>query len=115
MMPNSTTPTNDLSNTYKGTNFSDVVVTQTGWVNMSVSVLDDVEEGQAVGTVYNSCGDVIENLTSAVTGRVLTVQVDPAVEQGTGVLGIVYNATESGGSGGGRKMMRRAGDRKMWW
>jgi len=96
----------DLSATYKGTNFSSVAVTTTGWVNMTVGVLDDVEEGQEVGVVYGWFGDVIETLTTTVAGRVLTVEVDPAVEKGKGVLDIVYNATDSGDESNSRKMKR---------
>ena len=95
MTPNATTPEVDLSNTYKATNFSSVIVMNSGFVNMTVDKLEDVEEGQEVGILYNSWGDIIERLTAAVAGRVNTVQTDPAVEQGTGVLAIMYNATES--------------------
>lgn len=84
-----------LENSYRGTNVSTVSVSRSGWVEMYVSTLEDVEQGQSVGTVYNSWGDVIQNLTAAVSGRVLTVRVDAAVEQGAGVLDIVYNATAS--------------------
>lgn len=84
-----------LENSYRGANFSSVSVSRSGWVEMYVSPLEDVVEGQSVGTVYNSWGDVIQNLTAGVSGRVLTVRVDAAVEQGAGVLDIVYNATAS--------------------
>ncbi|KAK3065202.1 hypothetical protein LTS18_006411 [Coniosporium uncinatum] len=86
----------DLSNTYRATNFSSVTATRTGWVQPSVGVLEDVTEGQEVGTVYNSWGDVVETLTAPVTGRVLQVRYDPAIEMGAQVLDIAYNATESG-------------------
>ncbi|KAK3708295.1 hypothetical protein LTR37_011560 [Vermiconidia calcicola] len=89
------TPQVDLSNTYRATNFSDVYSSYSGWVEMYISPLEDVEEGQSVGTVYNSWGDVLERLVSAVTGRVLQVQVDPAIEQGSSVASIVYNETMS--------------------
>ena len=89
------TPELDLSNTYRGTDFFDIPVTRSGWVEMYVGVLDDITEGQSVGTVYNSWGDVIEELTSDVAGRVLQVAVDPAVEQGARVLSIIYNDTSS--------------------
>ena len=117
MLPNSTAPEIDLSNTYKGTNFSSVVALQTGWVNMSVSVLDDIEEGQEVGTLYNSWGDVLEILTSEVSGRALQVKTDPAVEQGTTVLQMVYNATDDGGTAGSRRKAKRSwgGERAAWW
>lgn len=84
-----------LENSYRGTNVSTVSVRRSGWVEMYVSPLEDVTAGQSVGTVYNSWGDVIQNLTAAVAGRVLTVRVDAAVEQGAGVLDIAYNATAS--------------------
>ncbi|KAK5103143.1 hypothetical protein LTS08_003947 [Lithohypha guttulata] len=84
-----------LENSYRATNFSTTVAERSGWVQMNVVPLQDVEEGQAVGTVYNSWGDVIQNLTAGASGRVLTVRVDAAVEQGAGVLDIVYNATAS--------------------
>lgn len=82
-----------LENTFKGTNISTVAVSRSGWVQLNATVLQDLEEGQSVGTLYNSWGDIIEELTAPVAGRVLTVRVDPAVEQGAGVLDIVYNAT----------------------
>lgn len=97
----------DLSETYKGNNMSSVTVSQTGWVNMTVAALDDVEEGQVVGYLYGWFGDVIETLTSSVSGRVLTVQVDPAVEQGRSVLSIVYNATDSGDESNSRRKVKR--------
>ena len=95
MTPGSAPVEVDLSNTYKATNISSVVVTRSGWVQMDVAVLEDVEQGQRVGTVFNSWGDGIDTLTAAVTGRVLSVQTDPAVEQGAGVLDVVYNATST--------------------
>lgn len=99
-----------VENTFKASNISSVSVNRSGWVQMDVVPLvsgtfpfmynannlkQDVEKGQAVGTVFNSWGDIIQNLTASVTGRVLTVRVDAAVEQGAGVLDIVYNATSS--------------------
>jgi predicted deacylase len=96
----------DLSATYKATNVSTVAVTKAGFVNMTVGVLDDVEEGQEVGTVYGWFGDVIETLTATVSGRVLTVRVDPAIERGVGVLDIVYNATASGDESNSRRRKR---------
>jgi predicted deacylase len=95
MYPNSTVPEIDLSNTYKGTNFSSVSALNTGWVNVTVEKLQEVEEGDEVGIIYNSWGDVIETLTASVSGLVHTVKVDPAIEQGGEVLSIIYNATES--------------------
>lgn len=85
----------DLSKTYKATNISSVSVSHSGWVELYVQPLQDVIEGEAVGTVYNSWGDVLQNLTSKVTGKVLTVRVDAAVEQGAGVVDVVYNATST--------------------
>jgi predicted deacylase len=92
-MTNGSTPTPDLSNTYIANNFSDVSVQYSGWVELDVTAEYDVTEGQVVGRVYNSWGDVLEELTSSVNGRVLTALVDPAVEAGAGVLTIGYNAT----------------------
>lgn len=85
----------DLSKTYKATNVSSVSVMFSGWVELDVVPLQDVTEGQAVGTVRNSWGDVLEELTAPVTGKVLTVRVDAAVEQGAGVVDVVYNATST--------------------
>ena len=82
-----------LEETYIATNFSEVVVNYSGWVEMNIAPLDDVTEGQEVGTVYSNWGDVLETLTSTVTGRVLTVAVDAAVEVGEGVSTLVYNET----------------------
>jgi predicted deacylase len=109
----------DLSETYKGTNVSSVAVTQTGWVNMTVSVLEDVEEGQEVGVLYGWFGDVLETLTSEVSGRVLQVQTDPAVELGSSVLTVVYNATDDGEESNSRRVKRGisnglAGRVRMW-
>jgi len=86
----------DLSDTYRATNFSSVTATRTGWVQPSVGVLEDVTEGQEVGTVFDSWGDVIETLRAPVTGRVLQVRYDPAIEMGAQVMDVAYNATESG-------------------
>lgn len=85
----------DLGETYKATNISSVGVSMSGWVRMDVAVLEDVEAGQPVGTVFNSWGDELEVLTTEVAGRVLSVRMDPAVEMGVGVLDVVYNATSS--------------------
>jgi predicted deacylase len=92
-MTSGETPTPDLSNTYVANNFSDVAVAYSGWVELDVGMMDDVTEGQIVGRVYNSWGDVLQELNSTVNGRVLTHLVDPAVEAGAGVLTIAYNAT----------------------
>lgn len=85
----------DLSETYKATNVSSVSVMHSGWVELNVVPLQDITEGQAVGTVRNSWGDELEQLVAPVTGRVLTVRVDAAVEQGAGVVDVVYNATST--------------------
>ena len=85
----------DLSNTYVATNFSNPRVSHSGWVELDINVLEDVEEGRVIGRVYNSWGDKLEDLTSQVTGKVLTVLVDPAVEIGASVASIGYNATGS--------------------
>lgn len=90
------TPEVVLDDVYRATNFSEVSTVYSGWVEMDVGVLEDVEEGQHVGTVYNSWGDVLESLTSSVTGRVLQVRTDPAVEMGSSVASIMYNATMEG-------------------
>lgn len=83
----------DLSSTFIATNFSNPSVSRSGWVEMDISVLADVAAGQVIGRAYNSWGDVIEVLTSEVSGRVLTVLTDPAVEAGAEVATIGYNAT----------------------
>ncbi|KAI7193304.1 hypothetical protein KC316_g6401 [Hortaea werneckii] len=85
----------DLSETYIVTNFSGTAVSYSGWAELDVGVLEDVEEGQVIGRVYNSWGDKLEDLSAEVSGRVLDVLVDPAVEAGTGVATIGYNATTS--------------------
>lgn len=95
MYPNSTTPEIDLSNTYVGTNFSNVNALNSGWVNATVDKLDDVEEGQEIAIIYNSWGDVIERLTAPVSGRVHQVSTDPAAEQGSRIVQLIYNATDS--------------------
>ncbi|KAK6430330.1 hypothetical protein LTR95_013517 [Oleoguttula sp. CCFEE 5521] len=95
-MTESATPVDvDLSQTYKATNISSVSVTYSGFAQFDVVPLQDVEEGQVVGTVFNAWGDVLETLTAPVSGRVLTVRVDPAVEMGAGVLDVLYNATST--------------------
>lgn len=94
-MTNGSAPTPDLSQTYIANNFSSPRVSYSGWIDMDIEVLDDVEEGQVVGRVLNSWGDELEELTSSVTGRVLTVLIDTAVEAGAGVALIGYNATSS--------------------
>lgn len=86
-------PKVDLSKTFKGTNFSSNYATSTGWVEKYVNVLDDVKEGQLLANVYNSWGDVVENITSAVNGRVLQLRYDAAVEQGGRIVQMAYNAT----------------------
>ena len=62
---------------------------------MDLTPLQDVTEGEVIGNIYNSWGDVLEELTAPATGKVLTVNFDPAVEKGAGVLDIVYNATST--------------------
>lgn len=83
----------DLSQTYKATNVSSVSVMYSGWAQLDVVPLQDVQEGEVVGTVVSSWGDLLETLTAPVTGRVLSVRTDPAVEMGAGVVDVVYNAT----------------------
>ncbi len=94
-MTNGQVPTPDLSQTYIANNFTYPRTNFSGWIDMDISVLEDVEKGQVIGRVYNSWGDELQNLTSGVTGRVLTVLVDPAVEAGASVATIGYNATSS--------------------
>ena len=64
----------------------------------------DVETQQPILTLdrqalekqgLTSVADVLQNLTSPVAGRILTVRVDAAVEQGAGVVDVVYNATST--------------------
>lgn len=83
----------DLSRTSKATNVSSVSVTRSGWARLDVVPLQDGQEGDVVGTVLNSWGDFLENVTVPVTGRVLTVRVDPAVEMDADVVDVVYNVT----------------------
>ncbi|KAI6890387.1 hypothetical protein KC318_g16060, partial [Hortaea werneckii] len=85
----------DLSETYIVRNFSGTAVSCSGWAELDVGVLEDVEQGQVIGRVYNSWGDKLEDLSAAVSGRVLDVLVGPAVEAGMGVATIGYNATTS--------------------
>lgn len=92
-MLNSSLPEVGLESTYIATNFSNPWVSHSGWVELDVGVLEDVEEGQIIGKVVSSWGDKLEDILSEVTGRVLTVLVDPAVEAGAGVATIGYNAT----------------------
>ncbi|OQO06551.1 hypothetical protein B0A48_08334 [Cryoendolithus antarcticus] len=85
----------NLSNTYKATNLSSVSVTYSGFAQFDVVPLQDVGEGEVVGTVFNAWGGVLETLTAPVSGRVLSVRVDPAVEMGAGVIDVLYNATST--------------------
>ena len=86
----------DLSETYIISNFSYVSVSYSGWAEIDVQVLEDVVAGQVLGRVYNSWGDKLEDLTAAVSGRLLLHLVDPAVEAGAGVVDIGYNDTSAG-------------------
>lgn len=85
----------DLSGTFIANNFSSTTTSFSGWIEMGVEVLEDVEKGQVIGRVYSSWGDELQQLTAGVKGRVLTVLVDPAVEAGADVAMIGYNATEA--------------------
>lgn len=93
-MTNGSVAEPDLSETFIANNFSSTSTNFSGWVEMDVEVLEDVEEGQVIGRIFSSWGDVLQNLTASVSGRVLTVLVDPAVEAGAGVAMIGYNATD---------------------
>ncbi|KAK4501572.1 hypothetical protein PRZ48_007381 [Zasmidium cellare] len=92
-MLNTTLPVVGLEDTYIATNFSNPRVSYSGWAELDIGVLEDVEEGQVIGRVVSSWGDKLEDIVSEVTGRVLTVLVDPAVEIGASVASIGYNAT----------------------
>ncbi|KAI5364760.1 Putative succinylglutamate desuccinylase/aspartoacylase [Septoria linicola] len=94
-MTNGEIPEPDLSQTFIVNNFTSPRSNYSGWIDMDIEALDDVQEGQVIGRVYNSWGDELQNLTSSVSGRVLTVLIDPAVEAGAGVATIGYNATAS--------------------
>jgi predicted deacylase len=87
-------PQPDLSNTYIATNFSSPTVKHSGWAEMDISVMEDVQKGQVIGRVYNSWGDKLEDVKSLVTGKVLTVLSLPTVEAGGNVATIGYNATQ---------------------
>ena len=96
MLPNSSAPVIDLSKTYKATNVSSVNAGYSGWVNVTVGLLEDVQEGQEVAVLYDSWGDVLERMTAAASGRVHTVRTDPAIEEGARVVWVVYNDTSNG-------------------
>ena len=95
MMPNSTPPVIDLSATYIINNISLVNAAYSGWVNMTVELLQDVQAGDEVAVLYDSWGDVLETYTAPVSGRVHTVRTDPAIEEGSRIVWIVYNETVS--------------------
>ena len=96
MIPNASKPVVDLSDTYKANNISGVYAGYSGWVNTTVAIGEDIQEGAEVAVLYNSWGDVLERLTASVSGRVHTTRIDPAIEEGTRVVWIVYNETSSG-------------------
>lgn len=83
----------NLTSTFIAKNFSSTRTLFSGWVETDVEVLEDVKQGQVLGRVYSSWGDELQELKADVSGRVLTVLVDPAVEAGAGVVMIGYNAT----------------------
>ncbi len=45
----------------------------------SVAANDDVQAGQAIGTVGSLFGETLETIVSPVTGRVLFLTINPAV------------------------------------
>lgn len=92
-MLNSSLPRVGLESTYIAANFSNTRVSHSGAVELDLGVLDGVEEGQITGRVVSSWGDKLQDILSEVTGRVLAVLVDPAVEAGASVASIGYNAT----------------------
>ena len=49
----------------------------------------DVSEGDFLGRLYNSFGDVLEEYTAPVSGRVHTVNTDPANEPGRTLIQII--------------------------
>lgn len=85
----------DLSKTFIATNRVDVPTTHAGWAQALVKVLDDVKKDQEVVTVYDSWGDVVERVRAPADSRVLQVKTDPAVEQGSVVIVLVNNATDT--------------------
>jgi predicted deacylase len=95
MLPDSAPPEIDLSNTYKANNISSASASYSGWVNTTVELLEDVQEGQELAVLYDSWGDVLETLTASVSGKVLTVRLDPAIEEGARVVWIAYNESSA--------------------
>ena len=86
---------NNYKTVYVSTNRIDIPATKAGWAEAHVDVLEDVNQGQEVVTIYNSWGDIVEKVKAPAAGRVLQVITDPAVEGGTIVLVLVNNGTLS--------------------
>ncbi len=95
MIADAASVTPDLGKTYVANERDNVPCQRAGFAVYLVKKLDDVAEGQEVAKVYNSFGDEIESVTSPVTGRVLQVRMDPAVEPGTTLVVMASNSTSS--------------------
>ena len=74
IIPSAGVPAVPQVDTYAGESFASVVPsTNGGFYKPLVKILDDVEEGQLVGVLYNVFGDRIFNYTAPATGRVHNV------------------------------------------
>jgi len=75
--------------TYVGATFEPVVAQTAGFWSPSVVLNQDVEEGQLLGFLYNTWGDVLSNYTAPIAGRVHTLATDPALEPGRSVATLI--------------------------
>jgi uncharacterized protein len=69
-----------------------VIAQRGGYMETIVELEDDVKEGTVLGYLFDAFGDVRENYTAPVAGRVLSLATDPIREPGSMIARLCYTA-----------------------
>lgn len=75
---------------FKCNTFSSIRATRGGYMETTVELEDDVEEGDVVGYLYDAFGDIRETYTAPLAGRVTSMATDPIREPGSTIVRLCY-------------------------
>ena len=76
--------------TFECNTFFSIRASRGGYMETTVELTDDVEEGDVVGYLYDAFGDVRETFTAPVAGRVTSMATDPIREPGSTIVRLCY-------------------------
>lgn len=78
-------------NVYIGNDLEDIVATTGGFVELLVKLNDAVTKGQKIAVQRNGFGDVVQEYSSGVDGRVAIIGTDAVRERGVTIATILWN------------------------